>query len=65
MRQDFKEKAATFRANGDKVQFVHQLTDLEMRDYQAAKKLCDAQDAQRQKEEEQDEKQRCQKLKAI
>ena len=33
MRQDFKEKAATFRANGDKVQFVHQLTDLEMRDY--------------------------------
>jgi len=42
LRQDFKEHAATFRANGEKIQFTHRLNDLEMRDYEVAKKINDA-----------------------
>jgi len=64
-RQDYKTHAATFRADGQKVQFVHQLDDLEMRDHKVATKVHNEIEASKQREEVEGEQQRNQKIKAV
>jgi dolichyl-phosphate-mannose--protein O-mannosyl transferase len=64
-RQDYKTHAATFQADGQKVQFVHKLNDLEMRDHRVATKVHNETEATKLREELQDEQQRYRKIKAV
>ena len=56
------EKAGTWR-DGQKVQFVNELKNLEMQDYIAAKKISDAKEAADAEAEKKNEEQRKLKLK--